>query len=198
MKILFAASDRDLLNSYSRLLTVDGHDVMTAFDGTQVVTMLTENSYDIAVVGERLPNVNLEHLFRLFDDEGVPVVLITYKRVDSSVLCNPALPCSYLPLPFLPDELRNIIDIVYKKKHSDEMFTAGDVEVDVKLFTVNGIRTTNEEIDIFKAIAEEKPFSVRNESVYISALNSKFYRLHKSSRIKYILGKGYRLVCDNG
>ncbi len=198
MKLLFAVSDRDLLNSYSKLLELDGIDVTRAFDGTQVVMRTAAEKFDIAVISDSLPRVELKELLRLLYDEDIPTIVITEKRVTSDTLCRAELACSYLPLPFLPDELRKAIRLLNDKKQTDNTFTAGDARVDIKQFSMNGIRVTNEEIDILKAVTEELPFSVRHESVYISALNRKLERLHKKARIKYIINKGYRLVCDNG
>ncbi len=198
MKLLFAVSDRDLLKSYSKIFELEGIEVKLAFDGTQVVMKTATEKFDIAVISESLPRVELKELLRLLYEEEIPTVVITEKRVTSETLCSSEIACSYLPLPFLPDELRRAIRLISEKKRSEKSFTAGDAGVNIKLFSMDGIRVTSEEIDILKAITEDKPFSVRHESVYISAINKKLERLHKTTRIKYIINKGYRLVCDNG
>ena len=198
MKILFAVPDRDLLHSYSRLLELDGHEVSCAFDGIQAITLIGSEKFDIAVLGENLPGTELKQLLDLLYGKGIPVAVILGRRVTSGMLCRREIACSYLPLPFLPDEMRTLIRVLIEKKRSGAVFRMGDVSVDSGCFSMEGIRVTNEEIEILKAVSEEKPVSVRNESVYISALNTKFGKLNKASRIRYITGKGYRLVSDNG
>ena len=49
MNILLADSNRDLLQSYQKLLTLDGHTVTTAFDGAQAAALLEPGKYDIAI-----------------------------------------------------------------------------------------------------------------------------------------------------
>ena len=41
MKILFAAPDRDLLECFKQLFETDLGETVTAFDGTQVMTLLS-------------------------------------------------------------------------------------------------------------------------------------------------------------
>ena len=60
MNVLLADSNRDLLQSYQKLLTMDGHTVTTAFDGTQAVSLLSQQKYDIAILEERLPRIRNE------------------------------------------------------------------------------------------------------------------------------------------
>ena len=57
MRVLFAVPDRDLLRCYDKLLEAAFGDVVTAFDGTQVLTMLIEEQYDIVVLDRKLPRV---------------------------------------------------------------------------------------------------------------------------------------------
>ena len=52
MKILTAASDRDLLSGLSRLLSADGHEVVAAFDGVQAVSAAGAESFDLAILDD--------------------------------------------------------------------------------------------------------------------------------------------------
>ena len=49
MDILLADSNRDLLQCYQKLLMMNGHSVTTVFDGTQVLSLLAPEKYDIAI-----------------------------------------------------------------------------------------------------------------------------------------------------
>ena len=81
MKLLFAVSDRDLLKSYSKIFELEGIEVKLAFDGTQVVMKTAAEKFDIAVISESLPRVELKELLRLLYEEEIPTVVITEKRV---------------------------------------------------------------------------------------------------------------------
>ena len=57
MKILFAAPDRDLLECFRKLLETDLGETVTAFDGTQVLTLLASESVDAVILDRDLPRV---------------------------------------------------------------------------------------------------------------------------------------------
>ena len=145
MKILFAVPDRDLLHSYSRLLELDGHEVSCAFDGIQAITLIGSEKFDIAVLRENLPGTELKQLLDLLYGKGIPVAVILGRRVTSGMLCRREIACSYLPLPFLPDEMRTLIRVLIEKKRSGAVFRTGDVSVDSGCFSMEGIRVTNED-----------------------------------------------------
>ena len=64
MRILLAASDRDLLESYQKLLTDAFGECVTAFDGTQVLADLAEERFDMVVLDRALPRVRHAELLR--------------------------------------------------------------------------------------------------------------------------------------
>ncbi len=196
MKILLADSDRDLLMSYERLLTLDGHEVQTAFDGTQVAAMPPRALYDAAVLAEDLPRVSHEDLVRMLQGQGTPVIALLTRRVTARHLLRPALPNAYLPFPFLPGDLRALLASVVEKKKSGEVFSCGGAEVDVSGFCFAGTdaRLTAPEIDLLRRAAGGEMVGGRRARTLAAALNEKLTRISASARIEYTLGKGYGLV----
>ena len=61
MNILLADSHRDLLQSYERLLTMKGHQVTTAFDGTQVVQLTAERRFDLVILSFEVVDPIADH-----------------------------------------------------------------------------------------------------------------------------------------
>ena len=102
MNILLADSHRDLLQSYERLLTMKGHQVTTAFDGTQVVQLTAERRFDLVILEEHLPRISGDSLLEMLRDANVPVIVMLDRRVTANHLLRPSLPSAYLSLPFLP------------------------------------------------------------------------------------------------
>ena len=52
MKILLAINDRDLLSSLDSILTIEGFETDTAFDGVQAISLLSRKNFDLAVIDE--------------------------------------------------------------------------------------------------------------------------------------------------
>ena len=106
MKILFAAPDRDLLNAYKILLTTAEDQVETAFDGPQVLTGLTEQTWDLLILSEDIPRIGSTRILEQCAAKNVPVILMTagytYNRKADTDLPQPR---EYISLPFTPGEL---------------------------------------------------------------------------------------------
>ena len=104
MCILFAAPDRDLLACYESLLTADFGRTVTAFDGARVLTLLGREPFDLAILDESLPRVSRDRLLSGLGEKGVPVILLTDRRVGETPGAR-----AVLRHPFTPDILGDAI-----------------------------------------------------------------------------------------
>ena len=77
MKILFAAPDRDLLECYKKLFEDDLGQTVTAFDGTQVITLLSAESFDHLILDRNIPRVDHHVIIERANNSCIPVVLLT-------------------------------------------------------------------------------------------------------------------------
>ena len=124
MKIVFASPERDLLLSYGRLLKDKGHNVITAFDGTQVVGSLGENP-DILIIDEKMPRIPSGRLVETANKNGVPAIIMTY-RADASDGDGTGM-IARLPFPFTPKTLLALCaGMVNKSKNFDGAVTNGE------------------------------------------------------------------------
>ena len=93
MRILFAASDRDLLLCYRQLLEADLGETVTVFDGLQVLSTADRESFDVAVVDSHLQRVAPAELAGYLKSRGVPLIVLSdQKSGDKSAdacLCHP-------------------------------------------------------------------------------------------------------------
>ena len=199
MRILFAASDRDLLQSYAKLLTLEGHGVTTAFDGVQVAKLLADSQFDLAIVEEKLPRLGYEQLVPLMRQESLPTILLLDGRVTVKHLLRAALPNAYLPLPFLPGDLRALISNINARLAEKETLRCGDAAVDVPGFRFESSDTgvTEGELEALYALKNSQRLEGKRARTIIAALNEKLRRLGKRTRISYELQKGYSLVNEN-
>ena len=77
MKILFAAPDRDLLECYKKLFEDDLGQSVTAFDGTQVITLLSTENFDLLILDRKIPRVDYHVIIERANSSRIPVVLLT-------------------------------------------------------------------------------------------------------------------------
>ncbi len=198
MKILLADPDRDLLMCYKRLLELDNFEVTAVFDGTQAFNLIKQTSFDLAVINRDIPRVGSRELVKLLNAANTPSIILLGTRITPPILLDHVAASSYLSFPFFPYELRQRISDILKKKESDRLFVIEDIEIEPSKFrSTDGTCFTNEEIDILTELQQGGAFEAHKRRMYISAINNKFERLKKKSRIKYVINKGYRLVKEN-
>ena len=101
MRILLAAPDRDLLTCYREILAVPFGEVVTAFDGTQVLSLLQTESFDLVLLDSDIPRVSRKGLFRRIREKKIPVIEMTAGR---NLPGDPA-PDAVLTYPFTPEEI---------------------------------------------------------------------------------------------
>jgi len=77
MKILFAAPDRDLLECYKKLLVDDFGETVTAFDGTQVISLLMSENFDVLILDRNIPRVDHKTIVERANEKKVPVIVLT-------------------------------------------------------------------------------------------------------------------------
>ena len=197
MRIMIAVSDRDLLQCYSRLLSCEGTQVDTAFDGVQTLTKLAKGGVDLLIVSGDIQRVDYRKIIAHAKGQGVPTLALLSGRVKLSELIGSAPANDYLALPFSPDELRNAIAALKAKLASDEELRFPGFSVRTSDFSLREIPLTAGEIDILKALYDGDCRPGSDKDVYINALNEKLARLHLPQWIHYEKQKGYRMVTGN-
>ncbi|MBQ8134464.1 MAG: hypothetical protein IJ192_08680 [Clostridia bacterium] len=198
MNILIGDPDRDFLMSFKRLFELSGHSIVPVFDGTQVIARLADSQFDIVILSSNIPRIVYKDIVKVLNEDNIPVVVISERKINSGMLMDHALANSYLSLPFLPYELTELVNEINTKIKSDEKIQYSDIEMNLSDFMLCGkIRVTNEEINVFKMLIEREEPDHKRAGPYINALNNKFRKLNKNIRIKYLMNQGYRLVTDN-
>ena len=109
MKILFAAPDRDLLECFGKLLKSDGFEVVTAFDGTQVLFLLSNERFDLVVLDRDLPRIACGKLLARSRQKELPSVILTVPATTADRPTDGLQPDAVLPYPFTAEQLENVI-----------------------------------------------------------------------------------------
>ena len=109
MRILFAAPDRDLLECYKKLLEEDIGETVTAFDGTQVVFLLSNEPFDIVILDRAIPRIGYKKLTDLIHGKGIPVILLSDGNKPDETDSD-----ACLTYPFAPENIENVIRNVLK------------------------------------------------------------------------------------
>ena len=102
MRIMLAAPDRDLLECYKKLLEDDLGETVTAFDGTQVLSLLSTESFDVVILDDALPRIGFDKLAKRIGEEKIPLVVLTDVA-------------ARLTYPFTPETIESVIRDAFEK-----------------------------------------------------------------------------------
>lgn len=198
MKILLAAPSRDLLQSYQKLLSEDFGETVSVFDGTQLLRLLAEGDYSLAILDRSLPRVRHELLLRQLRQENVPVITLLPETLSVRHLTEEPLANFFLPYPFQPETICRLIRDLIEKRQSGEVLPFANTALETAAFRLRGgCALTGAEIDVLTRLLTRGPVSPENSGVLVSALNHKFQKNAVRARIQYATGKGFQLVTDN-
>ena len=180
MRVMLANPDRDFLLAFTRILEYENDEVTAVFDGTQVITKLaSQQKPDIVVLDEGIPRISSREILKQLNENDIPVIMISDRKINSGKLMDNILANAYLSLPFMPGELTELIKSIDSKHKSKEKLEYEDVKFDISGFRLcDEIRVTNEEIDIFRSLVNKGETENKRAVPYINALNRKF-RSHK-------------------
>ena len=109
MKILLASPERDLLECYKTLLQSDVGEVVTAFDGAQVLSLINAEKFDIAVLDTELPRVQYGVLLEKIKEKNVASVAMINEAESVRKLKNEPRADAYLQYPFGYGRIKSVI-----------------------------------------------------------------------------------------
>ena len=197
MKVLFAAPDRDLLECYKKLLEPDLGEIVTSFDGTQVLSLLSSESFDVAILDEMIPRVEFGRIVARMREKKLPVIGLINEPVNVIRLTGVPTANDYLSYPFSAKDVIKIINDTAEKAASDEKLDVSGLEIEVGDFRIRGgSYLTAGEIDVLKSLVNGDTVT-ESMGAYVSALNEKIAKAGSKATIKYKTKKGFELVtCD--
>jgi len=124
-RILVVEDDRDINELIRYNLEREGFEVLSLFDGAQVVDIVTSRKPDLVLLDLMLPEVDgLEICRELKSDpltQKTPIIMITAKGTESDMVIGLSIGADdYLPKPFLPRELILRVNRILKSKAPKE------------------------------------------------------------------------------
>ena len=194
MRILLASPDRDFLSCYQIILSETFGETKTVFDGTELMTLIAKEQFDIVLLDRNLPRVENNKILLRLNASRIPVLTLTGDELEEDDLTLDNLPCDYLRFPFESSELISLINEVIKISNSDETLDIGNLKIKLSDFCfTGGVRVTVGEIKLIKAINDDKEIE-SSLDIYIKSLNKKLKSLDSDIKIEYINETGYKPV----
>ena len=160
MKILLAEDTRDLNHVLTAVLTHEGYDVDSAFDGEEALDYVKANGYDVMILDIMMPKKDGLQVLRELREANIvtPVLLLTAKaEVDDRVEGLDAGADDYLTKPFAMKELLARVRAMTRRKteYAAKKLKFGDFSLNDENFELsceNSVRLSVKEFELMQAL----------------------------------------------
>lgn len=209
--LLIIEDDQAINGLMARTLSITGHQCLTAYTGSEAISMIQEQAVDLALLDINLPDMDgfgvMKHLGK------VPVIFVTARgEIGDRVRGLDGGAEDYIVKPFHLQELVSRVNVVLRRYKREDVFCLGAVKVDF----CNGkayrdgreISLAKQEFELLRALILNKNITLTREQllnaawgweydgdertvdVHIQRLRKK---LHWKGQIKTVYKTGYRL-----
>jgi two-component system response regulator AtoC len=128
MKVLIVDDERNIRESMSRLLELEGIESSCAAGGAEAQELLAREAFDVIVLDLKMPGMDGQQLLEWIVAEGIrsPAVMISaHGEIEDAVRALKAGAVDYLTKPFDPDELVLKLRSAAAARRSADLVEAG-------------------------------------------------------------------------
>lgn len=226
MRILLIEDEKRMAQALCELLRLEKYDVDHYDNGTDGLTAIESNIYDIVILDVMLPGMNGYEVARKTRLKGIttPILMLTVKaELDDKVEGLDSGADDYLTKPFMTKELLARLRALGRRMQnvSDGVLSYGDITLDTNTLTLscsaNGqcVRLSEKEYKILEYLIVnssqiltreqlamkiwgfESDAEYNNVEVYISFTRHKLTFVGAKTEIKAVRGVGYELRCGD-
>ena len=164
-RILVCDDERDIVNALKIYLEAEGHEVVTAYTGTEALAALEREEVHLVLLDIMMPEMDgIAAMARIRERSNVPVILLTAKSEDTDKVLGLNLGADdYVTKPFNPVELLARVRSQLRRymqlgggEPKPSLLTIGGVSLDdgAKAVTLDGepVSLTPREYDILKLL----------------------------------------------
>ncbi len=226
MRILLIEDEKRMAQALCEILRLEKYDVDHYDNGTDGLTAIESNIYDIVILDVMLPGMNGYEVAKRARCKGIttPILMLTAKaELDDKVTGLDSGADDYLTKPFMTKELLARLRALCRRTMNtlDGILSFGDITLDTNTLELacvgsgQSVRLSEKEYRILEYLVSnsgkiltreqlavkiwgfESEAEYNNVEVYMSFTRKKLAFVEAKTEIKAIRGVGYELRCDN-
>ncbi len=119
--VLVVDDEKTVCNSCRKILTQEGYNVDVASSGEEALNKVKANGFDVVITDWKMPEIDGLELARRIKRENpnIAVILITgYPSIETSIEAIRSGVSDYVPKPFTPEELSDVMLRALMKGHA--------------------------------------------------------------------------------
>lgn len=115
--VLVVDDDKEIVGAIARLLEMEGHRVLKAYDGLQALEMLTEEHVDLIILDVMMPNMDgMSATMAIRRRQNLPILLLSAKSEDADKIAGLSIGADdYLTKPYNPMELSARVNALLRR-----------------------------------------------------------------------------------
>lgn len=209
--LLIIEDDQAINGLMARTLSITGHQCLTAYTGSEAISMIKEQAVDLALLDINLPDMDGFGVMKYLGK--IPVIFVTARsEIGDRVRGLDGGAEDYIVKPFHLQELVSRVNVVLRRYKREDVFCLGTVKIDF----CNGkayrdgreIPLTKQEFELLRALILNKNITLTREQLLNAAWGWEYdgdertvdvhiQRLRKKlnwkGQIKTVYKTGYRL-----
>lgn len=111
-KVLVVDDTKNIRMVLTKCLELEGYEVMAASDGKQAMELFATQTFDLAFIDIKLPEIRGTEVLKRIRELGIktPVIIITaYATVKNAVDCTNMGAVAYVQKPFSADKIKSVL-----------------------------------------------------------------------------------------
>ncbi len=187
--ILVCDDDKEIVNAIDIYLKKEGYNILKAYDGEQVLSMLKNNEIHLIILDIMMPKINgIDVAKYIRKDMAIPIIMLSAKGEDYDKINGLNTGADdYVTKPFNPLELIARVNSQIRrytllgsiKKEGNNIYSTGGLEVndDTKEVIVDGnkVKLTPTEYNILKFLIKNKGIVFSTIQIYENVWNDEAY-----------------------
>lgn len=115
--VLVVDDDKEIVGAIARLLEMEGHRVLKAYDGLQALETLTEEHVDLIILDVMMPNMDgMSATMAIRRRQNLPILLLSAKPEDADKIAGLSIGADdYLTKPYNPMELSARVNALLRR-----------------------------------------------------------------------------------
>lgn len=106
-RILVVDDDKEIANAIDKLLTLEGYEVVKAYNGLEALDALVVNNIQLILLDVMMPKLDgLSTTMKIREKKNIPIIILSAKSEDSDKILGLSMGADdYMTKPFNPQEL---------------------------------------------------------------------------------------------
>jgi DNA-binding response OmpR family regulator len=195
-RILVVDDDKEIAHAIERLLTLEGYEVVKAYNGLEALDCLVTNSIQLIILDVMMPKLDgLSATLKIRESKNVPIIILSAKSEDSDKILGLSMGADdYITKPYNPQELvarvrsqlRRYLQLGSSTQDNTIMcrVVVGGLclDTDTKQLTVDGelVKLTATEFKIMELLMVNAGVVFSAEKIYVRVWNEEAFSVENT------------------